>query len=70
MNAIPDAARTAPTAPPKPATQPARPAVPAAKITSAPAKKPPAEDRTVVGNLPGPKDDDADFTSIIDKLGE
>jgi hypothetical protein len=51
----------------KPATLPARPAITAA----APRRPAQSDDRTVVGQLPpAAKDEDADFTSIIDKLGE
>jgi len=78
VNMIPEAATrpaaavARPTAAPpaaRPATLPARPAV---AITAAPPKRPAqSDDRTVVGQLPAaPKDEDADFTSIIDKLGE
>jgi hypothetical protein len=40
-------------------------------ITASPAqKRPPTDERTVVGQLPGTPEDDADFTSIIDNLGD
>ncbi|MBE2252078.1 MAG: hypothetical protein IAE78_21260, partial [Myxococcus sp.] len=73
VNMIPDAARTAPPGVARPAApvaaKPPAPARPPVAITAAaPKRAPPSEDRTVVGQLP--KDDDADFTSIIDKLGE
>ncbi|MEW5743137.1 MAG: hypothetical protein AB1938_29750, partial [Myxococcota bacterium] len=58
----------------QPAAKPAAPAKPAVSISAAPAKKPQqGEDRTVVvstsNSLPK-SDDDVDFTSIIDNLGE
>ena len=77
VNAIPDQRPPPPAAKPAPpvAGKPA-PARPAVAITAATAQKRPQEgnDRTVVmstGTLPPASgDDDVDFTSIVDNLGE
>ena len=81
VNPIPEPARAAPPAAAKPAAAPAKPATaarPAVSITAAKPQARPQEtsDRTVVMStgtaLPPPAggDDDVDFSSIVDNLGE
>jgi hypothetical protein len=70
-NPVQPAARTATLPPTRPPTTTAK----GVAITASPAQKRPAEkeDRTQVvpaGSKPAPADDETDFTSIIDNLGD